>query len=111
MALNAGRKGVNPAEVDALGYIKSGITPEERAKLGKALVSPLTAPTEKELVGVDTGNAQIMAKVGNGLKMGGTTSPYELGLDAPEYGIADAGKVLTVGDDGALIWGDPQRFR
>lgn len=79
MAMKAGRVGVNPASVDELGNITSGgLTPEERAKLEKALVSPVTTPTEKEIVGVGTANEQIMFKVGSGLVIEGETSPFTL---------------------------------
>lgn len=79
MALKAGRVGVNRADVDELGHVTAGgITPEERAKLEKALVTPVTTPTEKELVGVGTANEQIMIKVGSGLSLSGETSPFTL---------------------------------
>lgn len=79
MAIKAGRVGVNPAHVDELGNVKGGgLTPEERAKLEKALVTPVTVPTEKELVGVGTANEQIMFKIGDGLSVDGETSPFTL---------------------------------
>ena len=89
MALAAGRVGVSPQDVDARGHITSvgGLTPEQAAKLDKALVSPLTAPLEKEIVGVGTGNEQIMVKVGDGLELSGATSPYTLKADGSSGGL------------------------
>lgn len=79
MAIKAGRVGVNPSSVDELGNVTAGgLTPEERAKLEKALVSPVTTPTEKEIVGVGTANEQIMFKIGDGLSVDGETSPFTL---------------------------------
>ena len=79
MAIKAGRVGVNPESVDELGNITGGgLTPEERAKLEKTLVTPVTAPTEKEFVGVGTSNEQIMFKVGDGLFIDGAKSPFTL---------------------------------
>lgn len=82
MAMKAGRVGVNPKEVDINGGIKiTGITPEQASKIDKALVTPVTKPTEKVIVGIDTGNGEILVKIGTGLKLTGTTSPYTLELD------------------------------
>lgn len=56
-----------------------GLTPEQSAKLERALVSPLTAPLENTLVGVGTANEQIQIKLGDSLELSGSTSPFELG--------------------------------
>ncbi|MBQ0097981.1 MAG: hypothetical protein KBS62_03470 [Oscillospiraceae bacterium] len=53
---------------------------------GRALKVPITAPTEKRMVGVDTANSQIMVNVGNTLKLDGTTSPYTLNVKNPVSG-------------------------
>lgn len=47
-------------------------------KLDRALVTPLTTPTEKMIVGVGTGNEQVMYKIGDGLEIVGSTSPYTI---------------------------------
>lgn len=79
MALKAGRVGVAPDEVNARGKIKNaGLTPEQSAKLERALLTPVTAPLENELVGLGTGNDQIRITLGDGLELEGTTSPYTL---------------------------------
>lgn len=48
------------------------------------LVTPVTMPTTKEFVGVDTSGAQIRIKLGNGLRWEGVTSPYTI-TKAPIY--------------------------
>ena len=79
MAMKAGRVGVSPQDVDARGHVTAaGLTPEQQAKLDKALVTPVSSPAERELVGVNTGNSQIMFKIGDGLEIAGTTSPFTL---------------------------------
>lgn len=79
MAIKAGRVGVNRSDVDELGHVTSGgMTPEEREKLEKSLVTPVVVPTEKEIVGVGTSNEQIMFKIGDGLSVDGETSPFTL---------------------------------
>lgn len=85
MAIKAGRVGVNRSDVDELGHITSGgLTQEERAKLDKALVTPIAAPTEKEIVGVGTANEQIMFKLGTGLSVDGNSSPFTLNVSGLE---------------------------
>ena len=85
MAIKAGRVGVNRSDVDDLGHITSGgLTQEERAKLDKTLVTPITAPTEKEIVGVGTTNEQIMFKLGTGLAVDGNSSPFTLNASGLE---------------------------
>lgn len=46
--------------------------------LNRSLLTPLSTPTEKLLTGVDTTNTQAMFKLGNGLSIEGTTSPYTI---------------------------------
>lgn len=46
--------------------------------MNRALVTPISAPTEKELVGIGTGNEQIRIKLGSGLSFSGATSPFSL---------------------------------
>lgn len=43
-------------------------------------------------------------KVGTGLKMTGDTMSVDIDPELPAYGIAEAGKVLGVDDNGDLAW-------
>lgn len=84
-------------EEQYLDYIANngggGLTPEQEAKFDKALVTPNTAPTEKEIVGVGTANEQIMFKVGEGLSIDGSASPFTLKASGGGGGW-DAGVVI-----------------
>lgn len=99
MAIKAGRVGVARSDVDELGHVTGGgLTPEQKTKLDKALVTPVSLPLEKELVGVDTGNSQIMIKIGAGLKLTGDTSPFTLESESTGGG----GVYAKVGDGNSV---------
>ena len=94
MALKAGRVGVSPTEIDEQGkLVNQGLTPEQSAKLDKALVTPNTAPESKVLVGINTSNAQAAISLGTGLKFNENTLEVDKVLVNPAE--APASKVLV----------------
>lgn len=50
-------------------------------KIDKALQTPSSAPTEKVLVGIDTGRSQIQVKLTDGIMWNGSTSPFTASVD------------------------------
>lgn len=69
--------------------------------MNRALVTPISAPTEKELVGVGTGNEQIMFKVGGGLAIEGTTSPFTL-VSASSGAIVETKEITPVSSSSSI---------
>lgn len=66
-------------DVTALdGNKQDKLTPAQISNINRALVTPVSAPTEKILIGVDTTNAETQYKVGYGLTIEGDTSPYTI---------------------------------
>lgn len=101
MALRAGRVGVHPSQVDPNGKVKAGLSPEQQAKLDRALLTPVSAPVATELVGISTGREQLNIGVGEGLGL----SAGKLGIS---FAVGDAGKVLKVNENGdGVEWADP----
>lgn len=94
MALKAGRVGVSPTEIDEQGkLVNQGLTPEQSAKLDKALVAPDTAPASKVLVGINTSKNQVAITPGAGLAFDGDTLKVDKVLVTPAE--APASKVLV----------------
>lgn len=60
--------------IDDINDTITAITP----KVNRALLTPISTPTEKLLTGVDETNSQMMVKLGEGLELDGTTSPFTL---------------------------------
>lgn len=55
-------KGIEEGEIEA-----SGLTPEQKEKLNNALTLPKEAPTEQQLVGINTSGKQNTLNIGDGL--------------------------------------------
>lgn len=105
MSLKAGRVGVAPDQVDVRGKVTgAGLSPEQQAKLDRALLTPVQAPAEDKIVGVSTGRTQLMLGIGAGLAVEGGQL---IGTEVPEYTASEAGKVLKVNASGELEWSDP----
>lgn len=69
-------------------------------KIDKALQIPSSTPTEKRIVAVDTGNQQIQIKLGEGLSLEGSTSPFTLksqgGIKIYEHFITQGSKQCKI---------------
>lgn len=76
-------------------------------KLSDAMGGDYNLPTA-------SANTKGGIKVGSGLKMTGDKMSVDIDPELPAYGIADAGKVLGVDENGELAWvtvsGAPRQY-
>lgn len=83
-------------DVDESGnFVEAHLDADIASKIGRSLVTPMSAPPTLSLVGVDASNAQTMIKIGDGLVIENgvlklAQSPSETMIKAGQYRFSDA---------------------
>lgn len=78
-----------------LNAVNSGIT---AALVNRTILAPVSAPSEKVLLGVDTTNSEVQYKLGVGLATDESTSPYTLDVKGVSYLTTAPTSANTAGD-------------
>lgn len=87
------------------GKVRMDIAADVESKIENSLQTPLQTPTEIELVGIDESKSQKRITIGKGLIINDEDEME--GAELPTYGAEQSGKILSVGNDGNLVWVEP----